>query len=92
MKITPSLTTAALAGLFSAAAWPWLWSRYGVANANGVVELALGTVLLVGLPAHAFVVGFGASGRGVDKPLLLRIAAWLLAAAAMSLVGLVLRG
>lgn len=97
MKIIPTPVTAALAGVFSALAWPWLWSTYGSSASGGSMELVLGTLLLIGLPAHAFVVGFKPADRapgtrGVDKPLLMRIGAWLLAAVVASLVSAALRG
>lgn len=97
MTITPTPITAALAGVFSALAWPWLWQAYGGSASGGGIELVLGTLLLIGLPAHLFVVGLrpaeqSPGGRSVDKPLLLRIAVWLLAALVASLAGGALRG
>jgi len=84
MKITPTLLTAALAGIFSALIWPMLWSRFGGPGSSGSVELIVSTLLVVALPAHAFVVGFGhgqrAGPRMLDTALLKRIAAWLVAA------------
>lgn len=84
MKITPTLITAALAGIFSALLWPLLWTRYGGTASSGTVELIVGTLLTVAFPAHAFVVGLGhsqkAGVRTLDTALLKRIAAWLLAA------------
>ena len=86
MKITPTLLTAALAGIFSALVWPMIWSRFGGAATSGTVELIVGTLLVVAFPAHAFVVGFGqgqsAGPRTLDIALLKRIAAWLVAAVA----------
>lgn len=91
MKVTPTPVTAALAGVFSAIAWPLLWSRFGTEASAGSVELILATLLVVALPAHAFVVGFGRSEgsavRTVDTALLKRIGAWLIAAVATALVG-----
>ncbi len=84
MKITPTLLTAAAAGIFSALIWPMLWSRFGGPGSSGSVELVVSTLLVIALPAHAFVVGFGrgpdAGPRAVDTALLKRIAAWLIAA------------
>ena len=58
MTINPSPLTAALAGVFSALAWPWVWSRFG-ANAGGdSLGLIVATLLVIALPAHALVVGF----------------------------------
>lgn len=96
MKITPTPVTAALAGLFSAMAWPWLWSTHGGASGS-TVELVVGTLLLIGLPAHVFVVGLkpanqAPGSRSIDKPLLLRIGAWLAAALVASMLGGALRG
>ena len=82
--IRPTPVTAALAGVFSALAWPVLWSKYGDTAASGGIELILGTLLLVALPAHAFVVGFARSetdGRKVDTALVRRVGAWLAASA-----------
>ncbi len=96
VKITPTPVTAALAGLFSAFAWPWLWASYGGAS-GGTVELVVGTLLLIGLPAHLFVVGLkpadrAPGSRSIDRPLLLRIAAWLAAALVASVVAGAQRG
>ena len=95
MKITPTPLTAALAGVFSAIVWPFLWSRFGSAASAGSVELILATLLVIALPAHAFVVGFGRSGgsaaRTMDKALLKRIGAWLVAAVATAVLGAALR-
>ena len=90
MQISPSPLTAALAGAFSALTWPWLWSRFGQAGSEGSTELILGTLLLVALPAHAFVLGFGhrasvAPGQ-LDRVLLKRVGAWLGAAGATAVL------
>ena len=94
--IQPTPITAALAGVFSALAWPFLWSKYGHAAAAGGVEMIVGTLLLVALPAHAFVVGFrrmqAADARAVDTALLKRIGSWLAASAVTVLVAMALRG
>lgn len=83
--IQPTPLTAALAGVFSALAWPVLWTRYGDTAVSGGIELILGTLLLVALPAHAFVVGFArsqpADGRKVDTALVRRVGSWLAASA-----------
>jgi hypothetical protein len=84
LNITPTPVTAALAGTFSAIVWPLLWTRFGSATSSGTFEVVVITLLVIALPAHAFVVGFGrsqAAGRTVDTALLKRIGAWLLAAA-----------
>jgi len=95
LKITPTPVTATLAGVAAALAWPFLWSRYGGPGADGSVELIVGTLLVIALPAHAFVVGFGrgqnASGS-VDTALLKRIGAWLVAGAATATLGAVIQG
>jgi len=95
MKVTPTPVTAALAGAFSAIVWPLLWSRFGSAASAGNIELIVGTLLVIALPAHAFVVGFGRSGvgvgRAVDSALLKRIGAWLLAGIATVLIGAAFR-
>jgi membrane-associated phospholipid phosphatase len=85
IKLTPSTHTAAAAGVVAALVWPWLWSRFGGPTSEGSTELIVSTLLVVALPAHAFVVGFQrvplAGGAGVDTQLLKRIGAWLGAAA-----------
>lgn len=87
--IRPSPLTAALAGVFSALAWPVLWSRYGGAASTGGIELIIGTLLLVALPAHASVVGFTrsqpADARKVDTALVKRIGSWLAASVVTAL-------
>lgn len=85
MKLTPTVPTAAMAGAFSAASWPLLWPLFQDPGASSGVGLVAGMLLLVALPAHAFVVGFDRTaipaGHAVDRPLLQRIGAWLLTAA-----------
>lgn len=98
MKIIPTPTTAALAGVFSALVWPYFWARYGSSTATGSLELVVATLLVIALPAHAFVVGFGPSpamapgASRIDTALLKRMAAWLAAAAATAGLGSLLRG
>jgi hypothetical protein len=86
VSLNPTPVTAALAGIFSAIAWPLLWARFGSSPSGGNVEIVLITLLVIALPAHAFVVGFSrsqaAGARTVDTALLKRVGAWLLAAAA----------
>lgn len=81
VKITPTPLTAALAGIVAALAWPWLWAKFGGPGDAGSVELVVATLLVIALPAHAFVVGFGRSasseGRTLDTALLKRVGAWL---------------
>ena len=80
MKLTPTPITAALAGVFAGIAMPILWSRFGSESMSLVVAL----LLVVALPAHAFVVGFSrsqpADSRTLDTALLKRVGAWLSAA------------
>ncbi|WP_395701558.1 hypothetical protein [Aquabacterium sp.] len=90
MNITPTPLTAALAGIGTALAWPFVWSRFGGAGTDGGVALIVAALLVFALPAHAFVIGFGpaqrGSERGLDRALLKRIGAWLAAAAATALL------
>ncbi|MBP6902201.1 MAG: hypothetical protein KBC73_19080 [Burkholderiaceae bacterium] len=90
MNLRPTPLTAAAAGLVAALAWPLLWARWGGPEAEGGVELIIATLLVIALPAHAFVVGLGsaaaASARSLDTALLRRIAAWLAAAAGTTLL------
>jgi len=85
VKITPTPLTAAIAGIVAAVAWPHLWARYGGPGSAGGVELVVATLLVIALPAHAFVVGFArpqpSTPGAVDTALLKRVGAWLAAAA-----------
>jgi hypothetical protein len=71
--------------MLSSILWPLAWSRYGGAASSFSIELILATLLLIALPAHAFVVGFhykqASAGQALDLALLKRLGAWLLAAA-----------
>lgn len=89
MNIVPTPVTAAMAGVFSAIVWPLLWERYGDAGSAGSIELIIGTLLTIALPAHAFVAGFGRSlgSRNWDKPLLQRVGVWLIAAVVTAVLG-----
>ncbi|MBP6225890.1 MAG: hypothetical protein KA439_12575 [Rhizobacter sp.] len=88
MKPTP--TTAAMAGTFSALAWPLLWPWLGDTTTSSSVWLVVGTLVLIALPAHAFVVGFTRNpmpgARAIDTALLKRVGVWLGAAALTSFV------
>ena len=94
MNISPTPLTAALAGAFSAVAWPLLWSRFGGAESSGTFAVVIITLLVIALPAHAFVVGFApakaGTGRMLDTDLLKRIGAWLVAAGVTALMSAVL--
>jgi hypothetical protein len=95
LKITPTPITAAAAGIVAAIAWPFLWSRYGGSGREGSIELVISTLLVIALPAHAFVVGFARSQAGsgsTDKALLKRVGAWLAAALAATVLRVVLQG
>ena len=93
MNITATPITAALAGAFSAAVWPLLWSRFGGETGDSA-GLVIATLLAIALPAHLFVVGLGRAdqdaSRTLDTALLRRIASWLLAAAAVTVTGVTL--
>ena len=96
MNMSPTLATAALAGVFSAVAFPLLWSRFVGADSSGTIEAVIITLLAIALPAHAFVVGLGPRSavvaRTVDTALLKRIGAWLAAAGITVLIGTAIRG
>ena len=89
MRIAATPVTAAAAGAFSAVAWPMLWDRFGGSGSLLDVGLVAGTLLLVALPAHAFVLGFSREGRAApgtfDVAMLKRAGAWI--AAALATVG-----
>jgi hypothetical protein len=89
MKITPTLPTAILAGVFAGLAMPLLWSRL----ATDSTLLVVAFLLCVALPAHAFVAGFGwqhKAGTTLDSALLKRVGAWLLAALVATAISQVL--
>ncbi len=90
MTIRPTPWTAALAGVLAAVVWPFLWARFGGSATEGGFELVVATLLVIALPAHAFVVGLGpsaaATARTLDTALLKRIGAWLAAALAVTLL------
>lgn len=82
VNLAPTPWTTALAGVVAGLAWPWLWARFGGPGAAGSTELVVATLLVIAVPAHAFVVGLRppAGGRALDTALLRRIGAWLAAA------------
>jgi hypothetical protein len=96
MSLTPTPVTAALAGTFSGLTWPWVWPYFSGAAALDTVWLMLGTIVLIGLPAHAFVLGFRpartVNAGAVDHALLLRVATWLAGAVTAALLLSALRG
>jgi hypothetical protein len=95
LNITPTPITAAAAGIVAAMAWPFLWSRYGGSGSEGSIELVISTLLVIALPAHAFVVGFsrGQVGPGtIDTALLKRVGSWLAAAVAATVLRVALQG
>lgn len=77
MKIAPTPLTAARAGMFTGVVMPWLWPRLG----DDTLYWIAAFLLVIALPAHAFVVGF-ARPPG-DSGLARRVVAWLAAAIAM---------
>ena len=91
MTLTPTPTTAALAGAFAGILMPILWPRL----ATDSMILIVVFLFVVALPAHAFVVGFGqkqaADPRSVDTALLKRVGAWLVCATAAAALGQALR-
>jgi hypothetical protein len=79
VRITPTVTTATLAGAFAGFFMPLLWARL----ASDSAYLIIAFLLVVALPAHALVAGFGwqqRAGAALDTALLKRIGAWLLSA------------
>jgi len=95
MTIVPTPVTAALAGAFSALTWPLIWPVVSGSDASATLWLVLATILLVALPAHAFVLGFGrstaAGTRAVDSALLARIGTWLAGGVVTALLVAMLR-
>lgn len=84
MLIKPTPVTAALAGIASALLMTVVWPRLG----DDSVVWMLAFVLVIALPVHVFVVGFG-RGRlsSADPALLARVAVWLVAALATLGIG-----
>lgn len=91
MKLLPSPVTAALAGAFAGVVMPVLWPRLE----NDGTVLVIAFLLVVALPAHAFVVGFGRDqtrdARTIDAALLARVGVWLFCAVAAAAVARILR-
>jgi len=96
MSITPTPVSAALAGTFSGLTWPVIWPLVTGTEASATLWLVLATIVLVALPAHAFVLGFqrGATpgARGLDVGLLKRIGAWLAGGVGAALLVAAYRG
>jgi hypothetical protein len=96
MNLVPTTVTAALAGIFSGLTWPLIWPLLRGGATAGSLWLMLGTVVLVALPAHAFVVGFKrnqvAGAATVDSALLVRVGAWLACAAGSAVLVSMYRG
>ncbi|MEO3691592.1 hypothetical protein [Roseateles paludis] len=90
MTLRPTPWTAAAAGVLAALVWPLLWAKFGGSTEQGGFELIVATLVVIALPAHAFVVGFGpsqaAAERRLDTDLLKRIGWWLSAAAGVTLL------
>ena len=96
MNFAPTAVTAALAGIFSGLTWPLIWPLLQGGAAVGSLWLMLGTVVLVALPAHAFVLGFkrsqGVGAEAVDSALLVRVGTWLACAASTAVLVSMYRG
>ena len=94
--MAPTPVTAALCGIFSGIAWPLLRPVFTGSESSSGLWLVLGTVVLVALPAHAFVVGFKrrqvVGAAAFDSALLVRIGFWLLSAAISAVLVSVFRG
>ncbi len=87
MNITPTPITAALAGVFAAIVMPILWSKSG----NDSIAAMAAFLIVVALPAHAFVVGFRrnqapSDARTLDVALLKRIGIWFFSAIVTAVV------
>ena len=92
MNITPTPITAALAGIFAAIVMPILWSKSG----NDSIATMAAFLLVVALPAHAFVVGFRRNqaprdAKTLDVALLKRIGIWFFSAIVTAVVVQVIR-
>lgn len=86
VKLMPTPIHAALAGAFAGVVMPLLWARLG----SDSISLVVAFLLVVALPAHAFVVGFGRQtvqgAPSLDAALLKRIAVWFGAAAVAAML------
>ena len=71
---TPTTLTASFAGAFAGLVMPVFWTKFG----NDTTTLVVSFLLVVALPAHAFVVGFKRDES--DAGLVKRVVAWLGAA------------
>lgn len=80
MKVTPNLFAASIAGLLAGGVMPALWPRLS----GDSLSLVAAFLIVVALPAHAFVVGFSrdrpVEPGTLDTALLKRIGAWFSAA------------
>jgi len=92
----PTRVSAALAGIFSGLSWPLVWPFVSGSDAAATLWLVLATIVLVALPAHAFVIGLQRSqatgARAIDVALLARIGSWLAAGVLTALLVAALRG
>jgi hypothetical protein len=96
MSVTPNRITAALAGVFSGLTWPLIWPLVRGTEVSATLWLVVATIVLVALPAHAFVLGFqrpqGAGAPTLDVALLARIGSWLAGAVVTALLVALFRG
>lgn len=86
LQIRPTPVSAAVAGVVSALVMTVLWPRLGEDSLTWVLAF----VLVIALPLHVFVVGFGRArepGSGADPALIRRVAVWLLAGLATLGIG-----
>jgi len=92
----PTRVSAALAGIFSGLSWPLVWPFVSGSDSAATLWLVLATIVLVALPAHAFVLGFqrsqAAGARAVYIALLARIGSWLAAGVLTALLVAAVRG
>ncbi len=81
MNLAPTPVNAGLAGTFSGLTWPAIWPFLDGSALLDTVGLLLATVVLIALPAHAFVLGFRrerqAGAPALDHALLIRIGTWI---------------
>ena len=96
MSSAPTRVSAALAGIFSGLSWPLVWPFVSGSDSAATLWLVLATIVLVALPAHAFVLGFhrgqAVGARAVDVALLARIGSWLAAGVLTALLVAAVRG
>ena len=95
MNLPATPITAALAGVFSAVAWTFLWPLLVDERPSSTIWLVGGTLVLIAIPAHLFVVGTGHGKsfgeRTLEPAFQRRLISWLAAAALTTILATLYR-